>query len=160
MIYDNYHNISLLGIMDLAAVDARKFLLGLYQGSIIITTRSLQVKIGHPIWVEKLENVRESLEILSNMSRLEGPIQNKDLLDLWMMDRTKYSARPWCCRACQGARQATSRTGYSWSIPWPSGHKFIWLSSPEPTQPDLQWWDGHRSAPRLGVGSDRAVAVL
>ena len=49
MIYDNYHNISLLGIMDLAAVDARKFLLGLYQGSIIITTRSLQVKIGHPI---------------------------------------------------------------------------------------------------------------
>jgi ATP/maltotriose-dependent transcriptional regulator MalT len=82
MIYDNYDNPSLPEITDPAAVNIHKFLPESYQGSVIITTRSSQVKIGHPIRVRKLENVSESLEILSNMSRREGLIDSKDLLDL------------------------------------------------------------------------------
>jgi hypothetical protein len=49
MIYDNYDNLKLLGNTDLVALDIRKFLLKLYQGSLIITTWSLQVRVGHPI---------------------------------------------------------------------------------------------------------------
>jgi len=69
MIYDNYNNLKLPGNADPIAVDIRKFLLELYQGSVIITTWSLQVKIGHLIQIRKLENICDSLEILSNALR-------------------------------------------------------------------------------------------
>ena len=82
MIYDNYDNPQLPGNTDPVAVDIRKFLPESYQGSVIITTRLSQVKIGHPIQVRKLENVSDSLEILSNVSRREGLIDGKDFLDL------------------------------------------------------------------------------
>ena len=47
MIYDNYDNPKLPGNTDPAAVDIRKLLPESYQGSVIITTRSSEVKIGH-----------------------------------------------------------------------------------------------------------------
>jgi hypothetical protein len=72
IIYDNYDNPKLPGHTDLTAVDIRKFLPESYQGSVIVTTRSSQVKIGYPIRVKKLENVRDGLEILSSISRREG----------------------------------------------------------------------------------------
>jgi hypothetical protein len=81
MICDNYDNPKLPSNTDPAAVDIRKFLPESYQGSVIITTRSSQVKIGHPIRIRKLENVRDSLEILSNVSRREGLINSEKLLD-------------------------------------------------------------------------------
>jgi hypothetical protein len=49
MIYDNYDNPKLSGNTDPAAVEIRKFLPESYQGSIIIITRSSQVKLGHLI---------------------------------------------------------------------------------------------------------------
>ena len=82
MIFDNYDNPKLPGNTDPAAVNVRKFLPESYQGSVIITTRSSQVKIGYPIQVRKLENVSDSLEILSNVSRREGLIDGKDFLYL------------------------------------------------------------------------------
>ncbi|KAH0533941.1 hypothetical protein FGG08_007450, partial [Glutinoglossum americanum] len=78
MIYDNYDNPKLPGNMDPAALDIRKFLPESYQGSIIITTRSSRVKIGHTIQIRKLEDVHDSLEILSNTSRREGLINDPD----------------------------------------------------------------------------------
>jgi hypothetical protein len=81
MIYDNYDNPKLPDNMDPAAVNIYKFLPESYQGSVIITTRSSQVKIGHPIRVRKLENLSDSLEILSNASRREGLIDGKNFLD-------------------------------------------------------------------------------
>lgn len=77
MIYDNYDNPKLPGNTDPAAVNIRKFLPESYQGSIIITTRSSQVKIGHPIRVGKLKDVRESLQILSYASGRECNINGK-----------------------------------------------------------------------------------
>ena len=76
-IYDNYDNPKLPGNTDPVAVDIRKFLPESYQGSVIITTRSSQVRIGHPIRIKKLENICNSLEILSNTSRREGLINGE-----------------------------------------------------------------------------------
>ncbi|KAN0067836.1 hypothetical protein V8E54_014083 [Elaphomyces granulatus] len=72
MIYDNYDNPKLTGNTDPAAVDICKYLPESYQGSVIITTRSSAVKIGHRIRIRKLEDVRDSVKILSNVSRREG----------------------------------------------------------------------------------------
>ena len=53
----------------MAAVDIRKFLPDADQGSVIITTRSSQVRLGQCIPLQKLEDVHERIEILSSMSR-------------------------------------------------------------------------------------------
>jgi hypothetical protein len=82
MIYDNYDNPKLANNMDPTAVDIRKFLPKSYQGSVIITTRSSQVRIGYPIQIRKLGNVCDSLMILLNASRREGLINGEDILDL------------------------------------------------------------------------------
>jgi hypothetical protein len=81
MIYDNYDNPKLPGNRDSAAVDIQKFLPESYQGSVIITTRSSQVKIGHLIHVGKLEDVSDSLEILSSTSGREGLKNSKDSIN-------------------------------------------------------------------------------
>jgi AAA ATPase domain len=81
MIYDNYDNPKLAGNADPAAVDIGKFLPESYQGSVIITTRSSQVKIGHPIQIRKLEDMRDGVKILSNSSRREGLLDGKGFLD-------------------------------------------------------------------------------
>jgi hypothetical protein len=80
MIYDNYDDPKFPGNTDPAAVNIRKYLPESYQGSVIITTRSSQVEIGHPIRIRKLEDVRDSVEILSNASRREGLINGKSFL--------------------------------------------------------------------------------
>jgi hypothetical protein len=72
MIYDNYDNPKSVKNTDLAAVDIRQFLPESYQGSVIITTRSSEVKMGHRIQVTKLENIQDSLKILSNTSNRDG----------------------------------------------------------------------------------------
>ena len=55
MIYDNYDNPKVPGNTDALAVDLHKFLPESYQGSVIITTRSSKVKIGHAVWIRKLK---------------------------------------------------------------------------------------------------------
>jgi hypothetical protein len=79
MIYDNYDNPRLPGNTDPAAVDIRQFLPESYQGSIIITTRSSQVRFGHSIQIRKLENIHDSLEILSKVSRRDGLLAGKNI---------------------------------------------------------------------------------
>jgi hypothetical protein len=85
MIYDNYDNPKLPGRADPTAVDIRNFLPESYQGSIIITTRSSQVRIGHSIPVRKLGDMRDSLEILLTVSRRQGLITGKDVLSLILL---------------------------------------------------------------------------
>ncbi|KAG4430117.1 hypothetical protein IFR05_014401 [Cadophora sp. M221] len=78
MIYDNYDNPKLPGKTDPATVNIWKYLPESYQGSIIITTRSSQVKNGHILHVRKLEQMRDSLEILSNVSKRKGLVDGKN----------------------------------------------------------------------------------
>ncbi|KAN0072834.1 HET domain containing protein [Elaphomyces granulatus] len=82
MIYDNYDNPKLPGNTDPTAVDIHKFLPESYQGSVIITTRLSEVKVGHRIRIRKLEDVRDSVKILSNASRREGLIDDPDAVKL------------------------------------------------------------------------------
>jgi hypothetical protein len=72
IIYDNYDNPIVPGNPDLTAVDIRRFLPGSDHGSVIVTTRSSQVTIGPRIHVRKLQNIQDSLEILSNTSGRKG----------------------------------------------------------------------------------------
>lgn len=53
------------------AFNIRHFLLSNEDGAIIVTTRSSEVKIGQLVWLKKLENVRESLDILASASALK-----------------------------------------------------------------------------------------
>jgi hypothetical protein len=73
LIYDNYDNPWIPD--DNSTVDIRRFLPRADHGSIIITTRSAQVNLGHRIHVQKLPSIQQGLEILSNTSR-RGNIEN------------------------------------------------------------------------------------
>ena len=79
MIYDNFDNPKIPGNPDDLAFDIRQFLPRSNHGSIIITTRLSQVKQGKRIHIQKLLDVREGLEILSNMSGRKG-IENGMLI--------------------------------------------------------------------------------
>ncbi|KAH8794724.1 hypothetical protein BGZ57DRAFT_1012390 [Hyaloscypha finlandica] len=72
MIYDNFDNPKTPSNPDGLAVDIRQFLPRSDHGSIIITTRSSQVRQGERIHVQKLPDIREGLEIVSNMSGRKG----------------------------------------------------------------------------------------
>jgi hypothetical protein len=82
MIYDNYDNPKVTGNMDPTAVDIQKFLPESYQGSIIIITRSSQIKIGHRIQITKLKDLQDTLKILLNASNRKELMNGKDVLDL------------------------------------------------------------------------------
>jgi hypothetical protein len=72
MIYDNFDNPKTSSNPDNSAVDIRQFLPRSDHGSIVITTRSSQVRQGIRIHVQKLPDVKEGLQIVSNMSGRKG----------------------------------------------------------------------------------------
>jgi hypothetical protein len=72
MIYDNYDNPRTPNNSDRSAVDVRQYLPEADHGSIIITTRSANVTQGQRLHVQKLLDVEEGLNILSNMSGRTG----------------------------------------------------------------------------------------
>lgn len=69
MVFDNLDNPKVPGNDDPAAVDIRDFLPGGHQGSILVTTRSSQLSIGHHLHLTKLGDVNDSLSILADSSR-------------------------------------------------------------------------------------------
>ncbi|KAI6815018.1 hypothetical protein KC342_g16160 [Hortaea werneckii] len=81
-ICDNYDNPRIGGNTDSAAVDIRDFLPQAFQGSVIVTTRSSLVKIGRSMPVQRLVEVRESVEILSNTSNRSLSANDPDVLAL------------------------------------------------------------------------------
>lgn len=78
IVYDNYDNPKLPDAQDLEAVDIRNYFPESYHGSIIITTRSSQVQIGHTIRIEKLRNQRECLEIISRVATRANLLDGKN----------------------------------------------------------------------------------
>ncbi|PSK60209.1 proteinral transcriptional corepressor ssn6 [Elsinoe australis] len=69
IIYDNCDNPRLQKKHDSATVNIRDYFPESYQGSIIITTRSARLDIGHCLRISKLANIQDSLAILSTTSR-------------------------------------------------------------------------------------------
>lgn len=82
MIYDNYDNPKLASNKDITALDITKYLLEAYQGSVLVTTRSSEVEIGHLVYITKLGDVRDSLKILSSTSCRDGLTDNTDAVKL------------------------------------------------------------------------------
>lgn len=77
LVYDNYDNPKVPGNDDAAAIDIRKFFPESYQGSIIITTRLAQVKVGCQVAIKKLTNIEDSFQILSNASGRQLSVDSK-----------------------------------------------------------------------------------
>lgn len=68
VIFDNVDNPQLSGITDPQAYDIKSYFPKADQGFVLITTRCTRLRIGKVISVKKLHNLRESVEILANMS--------------------------------------------------------------------------------------------
>lgn len=82
LVFDNYDNAQLPNQTNDGAVDINHFLPASWQGSIIVTTRLSQVDIGHRISIKKLENIQDSIEILSSTSGREGLSNSKNIKHL------------------------------------------------------------------------------
>ncbi|KAI1108081.1 kinesin light chain [Nemania sp. NC0429] len=82
LIYDNYDNPRIPGHANPDAIDIKEYLPDAYQGSVIITTRSSQVKIGHGIRMQKMQNLEDSLEILSTTSKREASMEDPDAVNV------------------------------------------------------------------------------
>ncbi|KAK4894657.1 hypothetical protein LTR49_028358 [Elasticomyces elasticus] len=67
-IYDNYDDPRAPGNNDPDAVDIQRFLPDAYQGSVIVTTRSSQVKHGQKNPVRKLKSMQDGVDVLSDVS--------------------------------------------------------------------------------------------
>jgi hypothetical protein len=126
-IYDNYDNPKLPDKTDPTVLDIQQFLPESYQGSIIITTRSSQVTIGHQIQIRKLENEKDSLKILLNTSRREGLINGKDLRDFEFISNLNNRSRR--NKGCEEVGRTSTCASYSWSISQTGGNELLSLSS-------------------------------
>ncbi|KAI2623399.1 hypothetical protein GGS21DRAFT_339699 [Xylaria nigripes] len=83
LIYDNYDNPLLPdNNTDVAAVDIGKYLPDTDQGSVVITTRSSQVKLGHTMRLRKIENIDDCVAILLATSKREDSINDPDAVNL------------------------------------------------------------------------------
>ena len=113
-IYDNYDNPRIRGNKDTAAVDISRFLPDAHQGSIIITTRSSQVRMGQCISMRKLADVDESVAILSSMSRRKLSTEGKgyDLLASGLLN----PARSQRVGTYRKARRPSSSARYCWRV--------------------------------------------
>ncbi len=76
IVFNNYDNPKVPGNTDPGVVNIQQFLPEAHHGSVIITTR-LKVSIGHRMKVGKLEDVRDSLQILADGSHREGIIDGE-----------------------------------------------------------------------------------
>ncbi|KAI0188088.1 kinesin light chain [Astrocystis sublimbata] len=68
LVYDNFDDPKLGSGIDEAGIDIGRFLPEAYQGSVIVTTRSSQINLGHQIRIRKLESIDHGLQILETTS--------------------------------------------------------------------------------------------
>lgn len=114
MIYDNYDNPKTKNNADPTAIDIRQYLPESDQGSVIITTRSSEVRVGKYIRIQKLKDVQDCLRILSNTSNRRG-LEN-GMLFMYFFGPTLIFCRSRCSQTCPQARRTASWASYCWSI--------------------------------------------
>ena len=68
LIFDNYDNPRLPGVKSLTGYDVRRYFPSRSQGSILITTRSHRLTFARQLKLTKLQDLHESIEILSSRS--------------------------------------------------------------------------------------------
>lgn len=77
MICDNYDNPKVPGNKSPTALDLRRYLPEAHHGSVIVTTRSSEVKMGHCIRIRNLADLKDGLEILEHSSGKTGLVHGK-----------------------------------------------------------------------------------
>ncbi|KAI0798950.1 kinesin light chain 1 [Xylaria sp. FL0064] len=82
LVYDNFDDPKLGDGIDGAAIDIGRFLPEAYQGSVIVTTRSSRVDLGHRIRVRKLESIDDGLQILATTSGRDSAQYDADAKSL------------------------------------------------------------------------------
>ncbi|KAJ3575070.1 hypothetical protein NPX13_g4158 [Xylaria arbuscula] len=127
MVYDNYDNPTLPSIINPTAVDIREYFPESYQGSIIITTRSSQVKIGDTIQLSKMQNLDDSLEILSTTSKRKGLINKPDAVNL----AKQLDGLPLALATAGAYLEQTSTTFRSYLCLYKDSWARLQISSPE-----------------------------
>ena len=98
MVFDNYDNPKVPSNMDAGMVDISQFLPEAHHGSVIVTTRSSKVSIGQRQKLGKMEDIRDSLQILSDTSHREGVVEGQSDLDVGEAALTPIRSR--CSGAC------------------------------------------------------------
>lgn len=88
LIFDNYDHPKLPGRADPEAVDIRKYLPEAHQGSVIITTRSLEVNLGRLLPIKKMDELQDSLRILATSSQRLELMHGRYFLDSFHKCRT------------------------------------------------------------------------
>ncbi|KAJ6125811.1 hypothetical protein N7471_010304 [Penicillium samsonianum] len=82
LVYDNYDSPKLPGDNKPHSFSIASFLPGAEHGVVIITTISSQLRIGHQISVKKFHDIRQSLQVLSFMSRRDNLDNDPDACEL------------------------------------------------------------------------------
>jgi hypothetical protein len=72
VIYDNYDTPKLPGHNKPGTFDIRRFLPEAHHRAVLITTRSSQLQLSRAVAVKKLQNIKHSLDILSQTSKRDG----------------------------------------------------------------------------------------
>lgn len=80
MIFDNVDNPKLPNVKDPLAYDVRSYFPHADHGSILITTRSSRLNIGKRLFIKKIDDVQESIEILSAASQRTLSDRGKDTI--------------------------------------------------------------------------------
>lgn len=95
LIFDNYDNISLSENSSVQTRTIDEYIPQLLQGCIIITTRSSNIMMGRRIKINKLDNIVESMDILSYTSERKDFANGRSLY-LFEVIITKLLYRPRC----------------------------------------------------------------
>ncbi|KAL9103273.1 MAG: hypothetical protein Q9163_001675 [Psora crenata] len=82
MVFDNYDNPKVPGNVDPGVVNIQQYLPEAYHGSVIVTTRDSKVNVGRRMKVDKLGNIYDSLQILSETSHRDGVMDDPDAAEL------------------------------------------------------------------------------
>jgi hypothetical protein len=72
LIFDNYDTPKLPGHDEPGTFDIRPHLPRAHQGAVLVTTRSSQLQLGRAVAVRKLQDIEDSLEILSQTSKRDN----------------------------------------------------------------------------------------
>ena len=77
IVFDNYDNPRMAGNADPAAVNIRRFLPKADHGTLVMTTRSSRVEIGHPVRLRKLNDLGERVKILLGPTECDSVVHGE-----------------------------------------------------------------------------------
>ena len=118
LILDNYDDPMLPGIKSVTGYDIRSYFPSRNQGSILITTRSEKLGFAECLELKELQDIAQSLEILSLRSGLN--LAQGEIIALACVSpfSDNLRSRSWCNRSCHTPHWVSARFDNCWSLHW------------------------------------------